>query len=61
MALIDALHRANQQRLPMTLARAGLPQLLAQMGRAKSYAKRLLPSFDQFMARVMPDVARADT
>lgn len=40
-ALITALHRANQRRLPVTLVGAGLPQLLGQMGRAKSYAERL--------------------
>lgn len=40
-ALISALHRANQLQLPITLVGAGLPQLLAQMGRAKSYAERL--------------------
>lgn len=40
-ALISALHRASQQRLPVTMIAAGLPQLLGQMGRAKSYAERL--------------------
>jgi hypothetical protein len=40
-ALISALHRANQLQLPVTLVGAGLPQLLGQMGRAKSYAERL--------------------
>lgn len=40
-ALISAMHRANQLRLPVTLVGAGLPQLLGQMGRAKSYAERL--------------------
>ncbi len=40
-ALITALHRANQAQLPVTLVGAGLPQLLARMGRAKSYAERL--------------------
>lgn len=40
-ALIVALHAANQNRLPVTLVGAGLPQLLGQMGRAKSYAERL--------------------
>ncbi|VVT04706.1 AAA family ATPase [Sphingomonas sp. EC-HK361] len=40
-ALISALHRANQRQLPITLVGAGLPQLLGQMGRAKSYAERL--------------------
>lgn len=40
-ALISALHRASQKRLPITMVAAGLPQLLGQMGRAKSYAERL--------------------
>ena len=40
-ALISALHTVNQRQLPMTLVGAGLPQLLGQMGRAKSYAERL--------------------
>lgn len=40
-ALITALHRASQRQLPITLVAAGLPQLLGQMGRAKSYAERL--------------------
>jgi AAA ATPase domain len=40
-ALIMALHRAAQRRLPVTLVGAGLPQLRGRMGRAKSYAERL--------------------
>lgn len=40
-ALISALHRASQRQLPVTMLAAGLPQLLGQMGRAKSYAERL--------------------
>lgn len=40
-ALISALHRASQKQLPVTMLAAGLPQLLGQMGRAKSYAERL--------------------
>ena len=40
-ALITALHRAAQRRLPVMLVGAGLPQLRGQMGRAKSYAERL--------------------
>ena len=40
-ALIAALHRASQLELPITMLGAGLPQLLGQMGRAKSYAERL--------------------
>ncbi len=40
-ALIAALHRAAQLQLPVTLVGAGLPQLTALTGRAKSYAERL--------------------
>lgn len=40
-ALITSLHRTSQQRLPVTLVGAGLPQLRGRMGRAKSYAERL--------------------
>jgi len=40
-ALISALHRVSQNQLPATLVAAGLPQLLGQMGKAKSYAERL--------------------
>ena len=40
-ALISALHRCSQSRLPVTLVGAGLPQLLALAGNAKSYAERL--------------------
>jgi hypothetical protein len=40
-ALITALHHTSQRQLPITMVAAGLPQLLGQMGRAKSYAERL--------------------
>lgn len=40
-ALITALHRARQNERPITMVAAGLPQLIGQMGRAKSYAERL--------------------
>lgn len=40
-ALITALHRAAQRRLPLILVGAGLPQLRGRMGDAKSYAERL--------------------
>ena len=40
-SLIGALHDASQRQVPITLVAAGLPQLLGQMGRAKSYAERL--------------------
>ncbi|MGK5082209.1 ATP-binding protein [Bdellovibrionota bacterium FG-1] len=40
-ALIMALHKCTQNQLPMMLMGAGLPQLVGQAGRAKSYAERL--------------------
>ena len=40
-ALITALHHAAQEEAPVTLVGAGLPQLRARTGRAKSYAERL--------------------
>ncbi len=40
-ALITSLHRTAQQRLPVVLIGAGLPQLRGRMGRAKSYAERM--------------------
>ena len=40
-ALIIALHRISQRRLPVTMLGAGLPQVRGRMGRAKSYAERL--------------------
>ena len=48
-ALITGLHAANQAQLPVTMVAAGLPQLLGQTGRAKSYAERLFEfvSIDQ--------------
>ena len=40
-ALITAMHRTEQRRLPGVLVGAGLPQLRGRMGNAKSYAERL--------------------
>jgi hypothetical protein len=40
-ALIMALHIAAQDLLPVTLVAAGLPQIPARMGEAKTYAERL--------------------
>lgn len=40
-SLITAIHRCSQRSLPVTLMGAGLPQLVGQMGKAKSYAERL--------------------
>ncbi len=40
-ALIMSLHRCVQQRLPVCVVGAGLPQLRGRAGNAKSYAERL--------------------
>ena len=40
-ALITAMHRCAQRRVPVVLVGAGLPQLRGRMGNAKSYAERL--------------------
>jgi hypothetical protein len=40
-SLITALHKCAQIQLPVALIGAGLPQLVGQAGRAKSYAERL--------------------
>lgn len=40
-ALIGAVHRTVQRRLPVSFAGAGLPQLPGLAGEAKSYAERL--------------------
>jgi hypothetical protein len=53
-ALITALHRTSQHRLPVVLVGAGLPQLRGRMGRAKSYAERL---FDFPEIGALPPVA----
>ena len=61
-ALITALHRVVQNQLPVTLIGAGLPQLVGNMGRAKSYAERLfeyikiaeLPNIEAKLALTLP-------
>lgn len=40
-ALITSLHRCTQQKLPVCVVGAGLPQLRGRAGNAKSYAERL--------------------
>lgn len=40
-ALITALHRVAQRRLPVTLIGSGLPQLVGHVGSARSYAERM--------------------
>lgn len=55
-ALITALHRTAQRRLPVVLVGAGLPQLRGRMGHAKSYAERLF-EFPE-VGPLPPDAAR---
>jgi hypothetical protein len=40
-ALIMAIHKINQRKLPLVFIGAGLPQVLGLAGNAKSYAERL--------------------
>jgi AAA ATPase domain len=40
-ALIMGLHRTAQRQLPLVMAGAGLPQIVGNAGRSKSYAERL--------------------
>jgi hypothetical protein len=56
-ALISGLHQASQVQAPIAMVAAGLPQIVGQSGRAKSYAERLF----EFVAvdRLNPDAARA--
>ncbi len=56
-ALIAALHRVAQRRLPVLLVGAGLPQLRAKMGQAKSYSERL---FTYPLVDALPPAAAAD-
>jgi AAA ATPase domain len=45
-ALIMALHKIQQRRLPVVLVAAGLPTLPGLAGNAKSYAERLFQFYD---------------
>lgn len=45
-ALIVALHKVNQKNLPITFFGAGLPQVAALAGDAKSYAERLFSYYN---------------
>ena len=50
------LIQSNQLQLPITLIAAGLPQLLGQLGKAKSYAERLFEFIP--IAALRPEYAR---
>lgn len=65
-ALIAALHRCAQGKLPVTIVGAGLPQLRALAGEAKSYAERLFEfatigplSTEKAAGQVMSDAEQA--
>ncbi len=56
-ALLSAMHRLAQERVPVTMIGAGLPQIVGQSSAAKSYAERLLrfikiDSLDETAARL---------
>ena len=55
-ALIAALHRTAQRRLPVALIGSGLPQLVGHAGSAKSYAERMF-SFPE-VGPLLPEAAR---
>ena len=57
-ALIAALHRTAQRRLPITMIGAGLPQLRGRLGKAKTYAERLF-EFPEIGALSHEDAKRA--
>lgn len=57
-ALISALHRCAQSRLPVTVVGAGLPQLRGRAGNAKSYAERLF-DYPEVGPLAGPEAARA--
>ena len=40
-ALVNAIHRCNQLRLPIMIFGAGLPKVLKTLGKVKSYSERL--------------------
>ncbi|OIQ94490.1 hypothetical protein GALL_235400 [mine drainage metagenome] len=57
-ALIVAIHRVNQKKLPILIFGAGLPAIAALSGDAKSYAERLF-IFPKIGALSAPDAANA--
>ena len=57
-ALIMAIHRCSQRQLPVVMFGAGLPQLRAKMGDAKSYVERLI-DFPAIDALLEPDARLA--
>lgn len=56
-ALIMALHACSQKQLPIAMVGAGLPQLVGNAGKAKSYAERL---FDYPVIGALSSVAATE-
>lgn len=57
-ALIMAIHKVNQQDLPVIVIGAGLPQILGLAGNSKSYAERLF-TFSHIGALTRQDAIEA--
>lgn len=57
-ALVIAIHRTTQLDLPLVLVGAGLPQLPALAGEARSYSERLF-EFPEIGSLTAPDAAAA--
>ena len=55
-AIITALHRVAGQELPVAMIGAGLPQLRAHMGQARSYVERLFDFLE--VSFLSPEAAR---
>lgn len=55
-ALVNALHRVNQLRLPILVFGAGLPKVLRILGEVKSYAERLFKFIP--VAELSPEAAK---
>ncbi|MFP3326077.1 hypothetical protein R0K05_23790, partial [Planococcus sp. SIMBA_160] len=57
-ALIQAVHKTVQRKLPITFVGAGLPQIAELAGDAKSYAERLF-QFPKIDSLNEPDARQA--
>lgn len=57
-AVITAIHRVNQLRLPIMIFSAGLPKILKTLGEAKSYSERLF-KFEEIDSLKYDDAASA--
>ena len=57
-ALIMALHRTAQRRLPVVLAGAGLPQLRGRMGQAGMGHCRVIPDHNERRGKSFPECDR---